>query len=162
MQRAITPVKTFLHSSDSEPLSSVPNVHLTERTSNYEHPFSQGHSIEDQQRLQIQVASYSGNTSLSPLKSDIEMTSEEIAKTEIMCNKDDGVGTKLTTKRGSIVQFLRQLLQDVEIRRDSSSRKHVVVKFKEISKNHFPALWKESGHTRLKKLVKLLALSVPV
>ncbi|XP_033757207.1 uncharacterized protein LOC117339624, partial [Pecten maximus] len=83
MQRAITPIKTFLHSSDSEPLSSVPNVHLTERTSNYEHPFSQGHSIEDQQRLQIQVASYSGNTSLSPLKSDIEMTSEEIAKTEI-------------------------------------------------------------------------------
>ncbi|OWF41467.1 uncharacterized protein LOC110462314 [Mizuhopecten yessoensis] len=80
---------------------------------------------------------------------------------ELDKEKSVGVGTKKTMKRDRFVLFLRQLLDHVTISRESPSKKCVAVKFKDVAKTHFPALWKESGQTRLKKLARLLALSVP-
>ncbi|XP_069140422.1 uncharacterized protein [Argopecten irradians] len=76
-------------------------------------------------------------------------------------NKDNGVGSKVATKRDILVQFLRQIVQDIEVSNSLSSGSRVLVKFQETAKHHYPALWNESGQTRLKKLAKLLALSVP-
>ncbi|XP_060081744.1 uncharacterized protein LOC132561045 [Ylistrum balloti] len=86
-----------------------------------------------------------------------------VLETEVGCEDDEDkpVGTESARKKDSIMFFLQQLLDDVEIERNLPSGKQIRVKFKKNAKTRYPALWKEAGQMRLKKIVKLLALSAP-